>query len=247
MNTPFKEKSPILEIAVNSYASAMAAEKGGADRIELFSGYADGGLTPSFALVEKISVDCILPIMVMIRAREGNFNYSTEEIEIMKNDIQLFKKLNIFGFVFGVLTNDFKVDKKNNSQLLKSAAPFPCTFHRAFDFLQDPFQGLSDCIELGFTKILSSGQEKNCLLGAELLYNLKLKSDGKIDIMPGAGITSENILEILKCTTANEFHTSAKEIIKANINPHINKDLKEILSYTQSNVEEILKIKKLLH
>ena len=237
----------ILEIAVNSYPSAKEAFEGGADRIELFSGYFDGGLTPSYSLVKKIAEDFSYPIMVMIRAREGDFNYSDEEIEIMINDILLFKKLNIFGFVFGILDNENKVDKQKNTLLLEAAYPFPCTFHRAFDFTIDPLEALQDCIALGFTRILSSGQESNCIEGIDLLNELKIAAKGKIIILPGAGVNSKNIIELAEKTGAKEFHATAKKLMGIGMGLGIKKELGKILEFTQSDAEEIKRIKENLN
>ena len=144
-----------FEICANSVASCIAAQEGGADRVELCSGIPEGGTTPSFGMIRKARVSIDIALNVIIRPRGGDFLYSPDELEEMIYDINAAKELGADGLVFGCLTKEGKVDKRAMSMLMEAAGDLPVTFHRAFDHSADPFEALEDIIGLGCTRILT--------------------------------------------------------------------------------------------
>lgn len=203
-------KSKALEICANSYSSAIAAQIGGAVRVELCGNMAEGGTTPSYAqiklCVEKLNIE-IWPI---IRPRGGDFLYSDDEFELMKEDIKNCKTLNCDGVVFGILSANGEVDKKRCAELVVLAKPMPVAFHRAFDMSNNLEKSLEDLIALGFIRVLTSGGAENAYNGIETLSKLIIQANSRIEIMPGAGINPKNILKIATKTRASVFHSSAR-------------------------------------
>jgi copper homeostasis protein len=188
----------ILEVCANSYESAINAEKGGAHRIELCENLSVGGLTPNFELAKKVINELNIPVFILIRPRDGDFNYSNEEFEKIKKDIILFKDLGCKGIVSGILTKDKNIDIKRTKELIELSRPLEFTFHRAFDEILNPIDGLHQLIEIKTNRLLTSGQKSTAVLGIELIKKLINISDKKIIIMPGSGINSDNILEFKK-------------------------------------------------
>jgi copper homeostasis protein len=184
----------IVEICANSFVSAKTAKEGGADRIELCTELSVGGLTPSHGLIEKIMNELDIPVHVLIRPRSGNFTYSKDEIEVMVKDITYCQKLWCSGIVCGALTLKNEVDVETTRRLMGAAAGMDFTFHRAFDWCRDPRAGLDALIRLGVTRLLSSGQQSKAIDGLVLLKELKSLSKGLIEIMPGSGISVENVV-----------------------------------------------------
>ena len=169
----------------------------------------EGGTTPSYGFIkaarEKLSVE----LYAMIRPRGGDFLYSDEEFEIMKQNIAVCKELGCDGVVLGILTPEGNVDKKRCRQLIEYAYPLGVTFHRAFDRIKDPLQSIEDIIELGCERILTSGLCTKAIDGVELIKQLVLRADDRIIIMPGSGVTADNIILLAESTGATEFHSSA--------------------------------------
>lgn len=198
-----------LEIACFNLESALIAQMNGADRVELCDGFEVGGTTPDFEIVKKVREMLHIDLYVMIRPRGGNFVYTNDELEQMKAEIEKFKKINVNGFVFGILNEDKSINKFQNETLVQLAKPFPCTFHRAFDEVPNAFQSLEDIINCGFTTILTSGQKSNVGDGIQQLENLVKKANNQIYIMPGGGLRSSNIESIQQNTKAVFFHSSA--------------------------------------
>lgn len=202
-----------LEICAASVASCIAAQEGGADRIELCDNLLEGGTTPSYATIalarEKVNI-LLYPI---IRPRGGDFLYDDLEFEIMKKDIQLCKQLGCDGVVIGLLTAEGKIDIPRTKELVNLAWPLGVTFHRAFDMTDDPFQALEDIIETGCERILTSGQRNIAIEGASLIAELVNKADGRIIIMAGSGVRANTIADLVKTTQAREYHTTAKAYI----------------------------------
>lgn len=200
-----------LEVCANNYTSALAAQQGGAYRVELCENLADGGTTPSYGqialCVEKLSIK-IYPI---IRPRGGDFLYSDEEFLMMQKDVQQCKALGCDGIVFGILNADGRIDKKRCQNLLELAHPLPATFHRAFDVCAEPIKALEDIIELGFERILTSGQKPTALEGINLIKELVKKASGRISIMAGSGVNEENVRHIIRETGVTEVHSTAKK------------------------------------
>ncbi|XP_065641227.1 copper homeostasis protein cutC homolog [Hydra vulgaris] len=199
-----------MEIVVDSFESAEAAQSAGANRVELCSNLIEGGCTPSLGLAQYIKNKLNIPVFVMIRPRGGDFLYSDDEFEVMKLDIKEFKKSNVDGFVFGILKSDGNIDKDRNQELVDLCKPQSVTFHRAFDVCVDGHQALEDIISLGFDRILTSGRENSCLEGLPMLASLVEKAGDRIIIMPGGGITEKNFLRIKDGCNAKEYHWSAR-------------------------------------
>ncbi|NRT12203.1 copper homeostasis protein CutC [Flavobacterium sp. 14A] len=202
-------KKDQLEIACFNRESALIAQESGADRVELCANMKEGGTTPDFKTVEAVRKELSIKLNVMIRPRGGDFVYSYDELEQMKAEIVAFKKLQVDGFVFGILDKDGNVNKEQNTALVKLAYPCPCIFHRAFDVVKNIDESLETIIECGFTTILTSGQEKNVVEGIEVLAELVKKANSRIVIMPGGGLRSSNIGLVKKNTNALFYHSSA--------------------------------------
>jgi copper homeostasis protein len=198
-----------IEIVVYNIESALKAQEGGADRIELCDNPGEGGTTPSFGTIESVRQNLNLDVFVMIRPRGGDFHYSNYEFHCMKRDIDQCMKLSADGVVFGILNIDGTIDKKRCKELIDRARPMKVTCHRAFDMTRDPFEALEDCIEVGFDRILTSGQQPLATHGTKLISELVNKANGRISIMPGAGVNESTVEEIIKVTKANEVHFSA--------------------------------------
>ena len=199
----------ILEVVVYNIASALLAQKGGADRIELCDNPGEGGTTPSYGTIEVVRKNLSIDVFVMIRPRGGDFHYSAEEFESMKADIEQCKKLQVDGVVFGILHTDGTIDKKRCKELLDLARPMKVTCHRAFDMTKDSFQALEDCIEVGFDRILTSGRQAKAIEGVQMLTELMHKANSRIIIMPGSGVNEQNAAPLVAKTGAEELHFSA--------------------------------------
>lgn len=200
----------LLEIASNSVASALAAEAGGAGRVELCSALEVGGLTPSHAAIALACERLRIPVHVLVRPRAGDFVFDDLECEVMRRDIETCRALGCAGVVIGVLTADGDVDSHRCRALVDAAGDLSVTFHRAFDFARDPLAALDAVIALGCSRLLTSGQANDALAGAPLIRTLVERARGRITIMPGGGIDAHNIAAIAAATGAREFHASAK-------------------------------------
>jgi copper homeostasis protein len=191
--------------------SSIAAERGGADRIELCADLLEGGTTPSAGTIDLVIENVKIPIMVMVRPRGGDFYYSDYEFEEMKRDIELLRSYKVAGAVFGILNDDGTIDKNRTKELIRLARPFEITFHRAFDMTRDPIEALDDLIELGVERVLTSGQELTVVEGMETLSKLVKRGGNKIIIMPGGGVDENNLSEIISKCGVTEIHASARE------------------------------------
>lgn len=184
----------IVEICANSFESATAAQKGGADRIELCTHLAVGGLTPSYSLIEKVKKELDIPIHVLIRPKKGSFCYKEEELINMINDIEFCKEIGCAGVVSGVLKSNFNVDLKATKRLISAAESLDFTFHRAFDYANNPMKTLEQLIDLKIKRVLSSGQESLAIDGISLLTKMNSIFQNQIEIMPGSGINVANVM-----------------------------------------------------
>lgn len=208
-------KNYIIEACVNSVESAIQAEKGGAHRVELCDNLLEGGTTPSAASIQLAGKILSIDLNVIIRPRGGDFCYSDVEYEVMKSDILAAKELGTDGVVIGLLDVSGKVDKKRTKELIDLARPMNVTFHRAFDMTADPFEALRDLIELKVDRILTSGQKNTAIEGIDLIAALIQKAEDRVIIMPGCGITAENIEKLAEQTGAREFHVFAVKQVES--------------------------------
>ena len=222
-----------LEICVASIESAIAAQKGGAHRIELCDNMLEEGTTPSAGTITLARQHCDIPIHVMIRPRGGDFCYSDVEFEIMKIDIENAQELGADGVVFGVLRPDGVVDVERCTELVALARPLAVTFHRAFDVARDPFQALEAIIGLGIERLLTSGQEESALEGLDLISELVQRAGGRIIIMPGGGITQGNINYIVQQSGVKEAHVYSA-VIRPSENGHKIADAGLITSFLKA-------------
>ena len=204
-----------LEICADSFESAKAAWEGGADRIELCQNLIIGGTTPSPHLFRQIRSRNSIRIHVLIRPRFGDFLYSEEEIQVMVEEIKMYREMGAEGIVVGALTPDGRLDRAQLSRFMEAAGEMEVTLHRAFDMCRDPEDGLQAAIDLGIHRILTSGQKNSALEGWEILKGLREESKGKIRIMAGAGVSPENIPLLCQKTGITEYHMSGKKIVES--------------------------------
>lgn len=202
----------IVEVCANSLESALVAERAGADRIELCSELAVGGLTPSYGLLKAVKEQVSIPVHVLIRPRSGDFTYSANELNMMMTDIELCVELGFDGIVTGVLLNDFSLDVAQTQKLKSAAGNLKFTFHRAFDWVKNPLEALEQLDAMQMDYILSSGQQKSAPLGIDLLSELKKKSK-TVQIMPGSGVNAGNI-DVFKNNGFNAVHLSGTAMIQ---------------------------------
>jgi copper homeostasis protein len=202
------QKKIILEVCADSVESVAVAQASGASRIELCSDLPEGGTTPSFGLIEAARRLLAIKLYVLVRPRGGDFLYSDAELEVMLSDIRACGKLGCDGVAIGVLNSDGAVDVQRCRRLVEAAhsCGMGVTFHRAFDRCRNLPEALEALVELGCERILTSGGRNAAMEGAGMIRELVEKANGRICIMPGAGITPENIADILEATGANELH-----------------------------------------
>ena len=244
-------KKYTLEICVDSVESAINAQKGGATRLELCSNLIIGGTTPTKSLFEEVRKNVKIPINVLIRPRFGDFLYSKYEIEIIKNEIRMFREMGADGIVVGILTKEGEIDLENMKNFISEAQDIPVTFHRAFDVCKNPLEAFYELKKIGVKAILTSGQEENCLKGKQLLKKLVEHSNkdnkNKIEVIVGTGLNILNIGEIKNFTGANNFHFSGKKVRKSGMEykkQDINMGIKgfsefEILETDEKIVQEV--------
>ena len=206
----------IVEVCANSYESAINAELGGANRIELCKDLHLDGITPDDEVVIKTLNKLKIPVFILIRPRAGDFVYINEEFKLMKSDIIKFKKLGCSGIVSGILNTDNTIDIKRTKELIELSRPLEFTFHRAFDKIVDPIKGLEELIEIGVDRVLTSGQEDSAIKGIKLIEKLIEIATDRIAIMPGSGVKSVNIKEFI-AIGANEIHGSFSKNQKTQI------------------------------
>ncbi|MEO1254741.1 MAG: copper homeostasis protein CutC [Bacteroidota bacterium] len=238
-----------IEICAGNIQSALNAQDGGADRIELCDNLWEGGTTPSIATIMFACEQLSIPVFVLIRPRGGDFVYSDQEFEIMKKDIEHAKSVGAKGIVSGILLADGHIDLDRTKELIALSKPMSFTFHRAFDLTVDYSKSLEEIIDCGADRILTSGQQMNVTEGLNTIKHLVELADGRIQILPGGGVNDQNIgsLYELGCS---EFHFSAKFPVKNQIdNPKVpmngTADIPEGHMYV-SDPSKISRIKALL-
>ena len=214
-----------FEICANGVESCIAAQEGGADRVELCAGIPEGGTTPSYGEIKTARrVLTTTRLHVIIRPRGGDFLYSPLELERMAADIDIARELGADGVVFGCLRPDGNLDTEANAMLMEHAKGLSVTFHRAFDRCNNPYKALDQLIELGIDRVLTSGQQPTAEQGIPLLKELQEQANGKITILAGCGVNENNIRKIQEQSGVSEFHFSARTPVKSRME-YINSDV----------------------
>ena len=202
----------ICEVCIDSVSGALAAQAGGADRVELCANLIEGGTTPSIGMIQAVRDEIDLPVMVMIRCRGGDFCYSPEEVDVMVRDIAAAKELGVQGVVFGALTPDGEIDTDVCKQLMSAAEGLQVTFHRAFDVAAKGDKTLESVIALGVDRLLTSGVRASAEAGMAAIRRLAEQAAGRISIMAGCGVSETNIRKIVESTGIHEVHFSASDV-----------------------------------
>ncbi len=205
----------LVEVCVDSVASAIAAERGGAQRVELCGSLVEGGITPSAGLIEATRAAVSIALHVMIRPRGGDFCYEPDDFETMRRDLIVAQRLGANGVVFGVLDANGNVDVARTRQLTELARPLAVTFHRAFDMTVDLFRALEDVCAAGVDRVLTSGGEPTSLQGQEMIAQLARRAQGRIVVMPGSGIKPDNARSLVDRTGVKEVHVGLRSAIES--------------------------------
>lgn len=236
-----------LEICANGVKSAIAAQNGGANRIELCTNLLEGGTTPSYGIIEWCTNNLAIEVWPIIRPRGGDFVYSKEEFETILIDINYAKQVGCTGIVVGILNQQANVDIERCAEIIAMAYPMPVVFHRAFDRCANLESALTQIIDLGFVRVLTSGGKSNAYDGRFTIANLVKQAAGKIEIMPGAGITAGNLVEIAEITKATSFHTTAKSLV--NNDPSFASSLITTIDYShqETDVAKVKELKNILN
>ena len=201
--------SILLEICCGSIDDAIQAEQGGADRVELCSALFLGGLTPSLGTIQEAKKRLKIPVMVMVRPRGGGFCYSEAEMATMERDTEAAVENGADGVVFGILQGDGRVDAGRSQRIRRLIGERQAVFHRAFDVTPEPFEALEQLVELGITRVLTSGQKNSAAEGAELIKRLIDRAGDRIEVLPGGGIQPYHVEEIVKQTGCRQVHLTA--------------------------------------
>ena len=204
-----------LEVCIDSVESAILAEKGGADRLEVCANLVIGGTTPGVSQFKQIRSACDVDLNVLLRPRFGDFLYTDAEFQMISEDIRMFRELGADGVVVGCLKADGSLDSDRMRVLREQAGPLQMTLHRAFDVCRNPYQALEEALSLGVDTILTSGQADHCLAGKETLKKLIRQADGRIEILVGSGVNAEVIRQLMDEIGAASFHMSGKKMISS--------------------------------
>lgn len=232
----------IVEICANNFQSALNAQEAGADRIELCSELAVGGITPNYGLLKKVS-ELKIPVHVLIRPRSGDFMYSDSEFEVMKQNIALCKQLNCSGVVSGVLNKDLSVDMVRTKALIDFASPMTFTFHRAFDWTPNPLATAKKLAQIGVVRILTSGQAVSAIEGLPMLIQLRKTFNGII--LAAGGINLNNVSQF-KAHGFEEIHLSVTVHKKTIDVPKIPLNSAKHFDETMQSVSSLSIIKQLI-
>lgn len=240
----------LLECATDSVESALAAAKGGADRLELCANLIIGGTTPTLALYDEVRSHSDIPLFILIRPRFGDFLYTDYEANVICREIEMFQKAGAEGVVIGSLNKDGSLNAEHMKRFIDSAKDMSVTLHRAFDMCADPFETLKQAKKLGVNTILTSGQAPSSLEGIDLYEKLIEKANGEISILAGGGIKASTIEKLLKQTSLTAFHMSGKIVVESGMkfrNPAVSMGLPGISEYNiwltdENNVREARRV-----
>jgi copper homeostasis protein len=205
----------LIEACVDSVASALAAERGGAGRLELCDNLFDGGTTPSAGMIAAVKAAVRIPVFVIVRPRGGTFVHSADEVGVMRLDIEAARMLGADGVVLGALTHEGKLDVEQLKPLLDAAAPLPVTFHRAFDLARDQDQALEALIHLRVARVLTSGGAPTAIEGVERIAALVRRAGGQIAVMAGGGVREETVQEIVHRSGVSEVHVRGTRLLRS--------------------------------
>lgn len=241
-----------LEVCANTLTSALAAQEGGAIRVELCDNLGEGGTTPSYGQIKLARKLLHIKLYVLIRPREGDFLYTDTEFEIMKADVQNCIEMGCDGVVIGILNPDGSIDTNRCAELVKMATDkgLGVTFHRAFDMCNDMDKALEEIVAMGCERILTSGGRSTAIEGANVIAHLIQKAAGRIIIMPGSGVSESTVADLIHYTKAKEIHSSARGPVKSQMqyhNDHIilsrdHLDEYSILMTNPNKVREIIRL-----
>ena len=234
-----------LEVIGFDLASCLIAEQHGADRIELCANPYDGGTTPSYGVIAAARRVTSIQLFPIIRPRGGDFLYSDSEFDAMVADIDQCRQLGCDGVVVGMLRSDGSVDTRRCAALVERVGSMQVTFHRAFDRVRDPMRSLEQIIDLGCTRILTSGLHPTADLGKDMLRKLVGAADDRIIIMPGSGVRAANIVELAEFTGARAFHSSARSDCASSMD-YTNPAMAEDLSCTRLDAGEVADMRRRL-
>jgi copper homeostasis protein len=243
--------SVLLEVCANSVTSALAAQNGGAARVELCENLYEGGTTPSYGEILQARKLLHIKLYVLIRPRGGDFLYTDLEFEVMLADIRHCIEAGCDGIVIGILNADGTIDKPRCAELISLAKQWGLgvTFHRAFDMCADMYQALEEVIELGCERILTSGGKSTAMEGVNTIAHLVEKAAGRIYIMPGSGVAEKNVSDLIKFTGVTEVHSSARSRVKSkmtykNTNILMGSDFTDEYSIDLTDIERVKGILK---
>lgn len=208
--TVSRRRRVLLEVPIASVEDARAAQEGGANRLELNAALPLGGLTPSLGTLIEVKTAVTLPVFVMIRPRPGGFAYSQADFQVMQRDAELALQHGADGIVFGILTEDGQVDVARCRRLLQQIGNRPAVFHRAFDVISDPYLALEQLIDLGFGRVMTSGQEQAAYNGVKQIADLIVRAAGRIEILPAGGITRFTVADVLARSGCDQVHASLR-------------------------------------
>lgn len=206
MNEPI-----LLEVCIASVDDALAAQAGGAQRLELNAALALGGLTPSLGALLEVKQAIVLPVVAMLRPRPGGFAYSDHDFAVMRRDLDLLVAHGVDGVAFGILHDDGTLDERRCRLLLEQLGKVPAVFHRAFDVTPEPFTTLEQLIDLGFRRVLTSGQQDNAYNGAAVIAELIRRAAGRLEILPGGGVNRFTVADIVTRTGCTQVHASLRQ------------------------------------
>ena len=207
---PRRHSSYRLEVCVESIGDVITAQSGGADRVELCGSLLEGGITPSHGFIAAALERASVPVSVMIRPRGGDFVYDAPELEVMRRDIELVRELGGSGVVLGVLREDGTIDAPRTRELVEHARPLEVTFHRAFDMTRDLREALDVLLDVGVRRVLTSGGARSVPEELDAIAEFVKRAGDRMSVMPGGGITEENLREVIARSRASEYHVSAR-------------------------------------